>query len=143
MDGYTDEVLKKHITTAATEFYELVYDDPWLKKVFRNSAKELITAQQVDFIVQALGGPKLYTGRSPSDAHPHIYINEEMWELRENYLKQAMKKCNTPTNIQDKWLKIDNAFKKVILKDSPNELKPMFKTQELIIEPGPNIKKAV
>lgn len=48
------------------KFYELVYDDPWLKEVFKVVDQEIITRQQTDFIVGALGGEKRYCGRRAS-----------------------------------------------------------------------------
>ncbi len=126
-----------HILKVNTDFYEKVYNDPWLKDVFVNVTKEVITSQQTDFIVQVFGGPQNYCGRMPGDAHPHIYVNEEMWELREKYLKESFTINQTPEPIQTKWLKIDNSFKNQIIKKSESDVKPRFRTDDLII-----VKKA-
>lgn len=115
------------------DFYDQIYRDEWFKQVFKNIAQEVITKQQTDFIIQVFGGPQNYCGRMPGDAHPHIYIDEYMWNLRENYLKNSFSKFNVPLYISEKWLKIDNSFKQKILKKSIDELKPRFTTDEIII----------
>lgn len=75
--------LRALIASVNKEFYDRIYKDPWLSQVFRGVAQEHIERQQTDFMVGAFGGPRQYAGRSPADAHPHIFIDEEMWELRE------------------------------------------------------------
>lgn len=133
------EIWVKKITE---EFYELVYEDAWLKEVFKIITKEIITSQQIDFMVGAMGGPKRFAGRNPSDAHPHIFIDEEMWLHREKLLMQAMDRVNCPVEIREKWLKIDNAFKRQIVHTSPNDCKKRYFTDTLVIVPNPAKKAA-
>lgn len=132
------ELLKK----VNKAFYDRIYKDPWLKDVFRDVPQEKIEAQQSDFMLGALGGPEVYAGRNPRDAHPHIFVDEEMWALREKYLVEALNEVGAPADLKEKWLKIDNAFKKSILKRSPADCKGRFVTDDLIIIPNPNKKKA-
>ncbi len=124
------------------EFYDLVYQDEWLKLVFTID-QEVITNQQVDFMVGALGGEKRYGGKSPGDAHPHIYIDEQMWMRREFLLRQAMKNIGSPEEINEKWLKIDEAFKRLIISSDISEVKKRFFTDEVIIVENPAHKKAL
>jgi hemoglobin len=118
-------------------FYEKVYQDSWLGLVFKNVPIEFITTQQVDFMLGSFGGPKRYSGRSPSDAHPHIFITEEMWDRRETILKSSFQELNAPLFIQEKWLRIDQAFKKSIILASPDLCTPRFGTDEIINIPNP------
>lgn len=136
MDPHSNE-FKTLIFNINFDFYEQVYKDEWFKQVFRTVTQEVITSQQTDFIIQVFGGPANYCGRMPGDAHPHIYVDEQMWELREKYLMNAFEKNNAPTAIREKWLKIDNSFKNKILKKSYDDVTPRFTTDELII-----VKKA-
>lgn len=139
---YSNDDLKKYITDATTEFYELVYKDTWFKKIFRNIEQEIITSQQIAFMVGVMGGPKEFCGRAPKDAHPQIWINEEIWDYRETLLKEAFKKVNTPSDIQEKWLKIDEAFKSVIInKGGITECQGRWKTDPIIYEPMPEFLK--
>ena len=141
--GMNDEELFKVVSQINSLFYDKVYEDEWLSKVFAQTDIDLIKSQQTDFIVGALGGPKRYCGRSHKDAHPHIFIQEEMWSLREHYLIEAFNESNAPEWLVSMWLGIDNAFKKAILKNSPSESFGRYKTEDLIIISNPQGKKNV
>lgn len=139
----SDKELEDIILKVNDIFYDKVFEDEWLKKVFAFTDIDIIKSQQTDFILGALGGPKKYCGRSPKDAHPHIFIQEDMWLVRENYLVEAFKEAKAPLWMQEKWINIDNAFKKAILKDSPDECTGRYRTEENIIIPNPNPLKKV
>lgn len=138
----TDEELKDWITKVSTEFYERTFKHPWLKDVFAVIRQEVITSQQIDFMVQALGGPKNYAGRTPSDAHPHIFIDEEMWQVREDLLIEAFNAVNAPEELRKMWLRIDEAFKRSIVMKSPSECVPKIRNGEIIVIPNPMKKSA-
>lgn len=142
MKEVSDELLKALIRKVNDVFYDDIFEDEWLKHVFQFTDIEIIKSQQTDFMVAAFGGPKMYGGRNPKDAHPHIFIQEDMWELRESYLKEAFEKTNTPQWMRDKWLTIDNAFKAVILKKSVSECHGRYASEEVIYFPDPRKKAA-
>ena len=81
-------------------FYDKVYAHPWIGKYFAEVKQEVIEAQQVDFMAQALGGPKMYCGKFVPQAHQHMVITEELFELREQLLDEAMKEFETMTGIK-------------------------------------------
>ena len=137
MDKLSDEQLEAIIFKVSEVFYEKIFEDHWLKEVFAEVNQELITSQQSDFILGAMGGPQKYCGRSPKDAHPHIFIQEDMWNLRQKYLIEALDENHAPAWIKEKWLKIDNAFKHSILKKDVNECSGRFKTEPIINVPNP------
>lgn len=114
-------------------FYDKVYKDPWLSPMFSIIDQEIIELQQTDFMVGALGGEKKYCGRNPKDAHPHLYITEEIWQLREKYLKESFEELDITIDIRQRWLKIDEAFKRVIVKSSVDECEKRYFTDEIII----------
>lgn len=116
-------------------FYELIFNDPWLKNIFAVVEQKIITLQQTDFMVGSLGGPKKYSGRNPKDAHVHIFVDEEMWQLREKYLKEAFEKASVPLEIREKWIAIDEAFKAVILKKDISECQKRYVTDTIIYYP--------
>ena len=123
-------------------FYDRVYKDPWMSKVFAVVDQKFIESQQTDFIVGAMGGPKKYSGRAPQDAHPHIFVDEDMWNLREKFLIEALNEVKAPEWIKERWIRIDNAFKKAILKNSIDDCKKRYATEEIIYYPSPNKKVA-
>jgi len=89
-----------------------------------------------------LGGPKRFSGRNAKDAHPHIYIDEEMWQYREELLVKAMDKVALPEDLRERWLRIDEAFKRSIVMKDPSECKGRFATDEIIIVVNPHSRKA-
>lgn len=122
-------------------FYEKVYDDPWMYQYFQHTDQEFITQQQTDFILQAMGGPKNYSGRLVKNAHPHMFITDELFEAREQMLKDALAELNAPANLVEFWLKLDYSFKKVLVRNSVDECEKRFFTDEILAFPKPNSKK--
>jgi hemoglobin len=140
--SFTAAELENWISRVSHEFYELVYKDQWFKDIFKVIKQEVITSQQIDFMVGAFGGAKRYAGRTPGDAHPHIFIDEETWQYREALLVQAFENVQCPESIRSKWLKIDNAFKKQIVMTDPAQCQKRYFTDEIIIVPNPRRKVA-
>jgi hypothetical protein len=140
--SFSDELLIEYVTKAVNEFYELCYKDPWFKKIFRNIEQELISTQQIDFMVQSFGGSLMFSGRIPKDAHPHVWIDEDIWAYREKFLIEAFQKTNIPEELKVQWLRIDEAFKKVVMNTAgPEQCKGRYKTDEIIYEPMPDYLK--
>lgn len=137
-----DQNFQDWIRLISTRFYDLAYEHEWLKQVFAQVDKELINNQQIAFMIQAFGGPKTYSGRNPGDAHPHIFISEDMWQVREALLTEAHRQVGAPEEILQKWLKIDLAFKHLIVVDRPDQCEKRWFTDELIIVPDPRKKSA-
>lgn len=123
-------------------FYDKVYKHPWISQYFKNIPQEHIENQQADFMTGALGGPKKYAGRLPIPAHEHMYIDEELFELRNQLLREAIQEVGVSQELQDAWLKIDNAFKAGIVKNSRSECKKRYFTDEILDFPNPNKKAA-
>jgi hemoglobin len=143
--NYSDQELRNYVTDIATEFYSQIFENPWFKKLFVNTTQEIITNQQIDFMLGALGGPNMYGGRSPKDAHPHVWINEDIWNYREKLLLETFNKVKTPQVIQDKWLTIENAFRRAIINEGgPETCQGRYKTEAIIYEPLPeNLKRTL
>lgn len=142
MNVYESLTDKNIVFKVNERFYELVYDHKWLSNFFKQTDQEFITQQQTDFIIGAIGGPKNYSGRMVRDAHPHMFITEELFELRQELLIQAFEDVNAPDELKEAWLKIDDAFKNVIIKKDISECKKRFFTDDIIDYPNPNFKKS-
>lgn len=134
--------LEYWVKVVTEEFYEIAYKDEWLKDVFKIIDQKVITFQQIAFMIGALGGEKKFSGQSPATAHPHIYIDEEMWQRREDILLLAMKKVSCPEDLIQKWLKVDNAFKRHIVMKDPSECQKRFFSDEIVIVPNPRSRAA-
>ena len=113
-------------------FYDKIYKDPWIGKYFAQVSQEHIEKQQVDFMAEALGGPNAYYGAFVPEAHKHLMISEELFELREQYLFESFDECNASAALRERWLKIDRAFRHAVVKRSPEDCKKRFPTDEII-----------
>lgn len=96
-------------------FYDKVYDHEWLSMFFQAVTKEHIINQQTDFITPDIGGPKNYSGRLPYNAHPHMFITDEVFDLRSSSLTEALDEAGAPLELKEAWLRIDSSFRHVII----------------------------
>lgn len=102
-------------------FYGRLFDHPQLSKLFVNTPREHQENQQTDFMTFAMGGPNKYFGKEPGPAHRHLFITERVFELRHQMLRETLDACGVDKDLQAAWLKIDNAFKRQIVKSSIDE----------------------
>jgi len=113
-------------------FYEKMYADAWLGKFFAGIDQRHIENQQTDFMVMLFGGPKEYSGRMPIDAHEHIMIGEDLFAARSQLLRESLHEAGLGSSESDDWLRIDMAFKKVLIKNSNSDCKKRFFTDEIL-----------
>lgn len=113
-------------------FYDKVYKDPWLKLYFEQIPQQHIEDQQVDFMQKILGGENLYVGKAPPVAHMHIFVSEELFDLRQKLLNEAFVEARAHPKMVEKWLAIDESFKKIIVKKSPEDCQGRFKTDPVL-----------
>jgi len=128
---------RKSLITINKIFYDKVYQHPWLKLYFEEIPQQHIEDQQVDFMQKVLGGKNVYVGKAPPAAHMHIFITEELFEVRKQLLKETFKEANTHPELAKKWLMMDESFKRVLLKNSINECKGRFLTDPILAFPNP------
>jgi len=123
-------------------FYDKVYEHPWMKKFFEGIDQKHIEDQQSDFLSKALGGPNIYSGALPVAAHKHMMVTEELFELRHQMLKESLIEVGVDEESMKYWLNIDKSFKDAIVKKSTGDLQKRFFTDEFVIHPNPEDKKA-
>lgn len=119
-------------------FYDKVYEHPWIGLYFKDIKQEVIEVQQVDFMSAALGGPKVYLGKLPVAAHKHMLIKDDIFDLREQLLAEALDECGACQDLKDRWQKIDEAFRAKLVKKSFDDCEKRFKTDEFLYYPNPN-----
>jgi hemoglobin len=118
-------------------FYDRIYGHAWIGQFFSGINQSHIENQQTDFMAQLFGGPKAYSGRMPIDAHMHMFITEELFELRQTLLTASLVEAGVPEAERTDWLRLDAAFKKVILKASVEECRGRYKTDPILAPPRP------
>jgi len=119
-------------------FYDKVYAHPWLGKFFADKKQEFIELRQTQFMAEKMGGNIKYPGRDPQMAHRAFYITEELFELRTRLLVDALKEVGVADEHIARWIKIDNAFKGKIVKESiASFYATSWKYEKRIIIPKP------
>ncbi len=83
-------------------------------RVPRAGLKFRVTAM----VAQATGGPQVYTGRSMTESHAHLNINEREWRAMVTDLKATLYKFNVPDPEQGEVLAIVESLKPEIVVSS-------------------------
>ena len=123
---------KQTFTTVHKIFYDKAYAHPWLRKYFTDKPQELLETQQSDFMIQIMGGPKAYAGKTPKSAHQHMVISEELFELRAQMLSDAIKEAGIQDGLREEWLAVDAALKRAVVKTSEKECVTAYATQKIL-----------
>ena len=113
-------------------FYDKAYADPWLSKFFTDKPQEVLENQQTDFMVQLMGGPKAYGGKSPKSAHQHMVITDELFELRSQMLSDSIKEFGLNDALREEWLDADRTFKRALMKTSEAECTQSYPNQPIL-----------
>jgi hypothetical protein len=61
-----------------------------------------------------------------------MMISEELFELRQKYLSEALNEAKASVELTDRWLTIDEAFKRAIVKKSLTDCKKIFFTDDIL-----------
>ncbi len=113
-------------------FYDKAYAHPWLSKYFTDKPQELLENQQTDFMIQLMGGPKRYSGKSPKSAHQHMLISDELFELRAQLLSDSIKEAGISDALREEWLQTDATFQRALVKTSEAECIRAYPTQAIL-----------
>lgn len=117
-------------------FYDKIYAHDWLKQFFIGHNQQAIENRQTAFMAIKMGGQVTYLGKEPRMAHRHMYITQELFDIRQALLRESLEEAAVPGDLIEKWLKIDNAFKHQIIKDSIEAFyKTTWKHEKRIIIP--------
>jgi hemoglobin len=118
-------------------FYDKLYEHPWLKQFFSHVEQKTIENQQTDFMVSNMGGGKIYSGALPKNGHKHMFVTDELFDLRAEILKVSLAECGVQEDLAERWLRIDGAFRKSIVKQDPSQCEKRYFTDEIQIFPKP------
>lgn len=113
-------------------FYDKAYAHPWLSQYFTDKPQDILEAQQTDFMMQLMGGPKIYAGKTPKNAHQHMMINEDLFTLRAEMLSESIKEVGLADDLRKEWIAADATLKRAIVKSSEKECKKSFATQTIL-----------
>ncbi|MCH8862873.1 MAG: group 1 truncated hemoglobin [Proteobacteria bacterium] len=130
--GGRDTVVRVHDI-----LYTKLFAHPWLKAYFVNSTRSILQSQQDDFWTGLMGGPKRFGGRSPRDAHIHMYIPADAFAIRHELLGEAIDEAGVAPLFRDQWLALDDGFARAVTSKSIEDVVPRFKTDDVIIPARP------
>ena len=99
-------------------FYDKVYAHAWLKLYFEGHSQVAIENRQTTFMAMKMGGDVVYMGKDVRVAHEAMYITPELFEIRRALLDESIRETGVADDLRERWLKIDGAFMKSIVKDS-------------------------
>ncbi len=118
-------------------FYDAIYAHAWLRQFFDGIDQKVIEDQQTDFMAMAMGGPDRYCGKFPVPAHKHMFITDELFEVRHVLLERSLGDAGVAEPLRSRWLKIDGAFKTRLVKKSVDTCEGRFKTDPVVVVPKP------
>jgi len=113
-------------------FYDKAYAHSWLSKYFTDKPQELLENQQTDFMIQIMGGPKLYSGKVPKSAHQHMLITDELFELRAQLLSDSIIEAGINDELREEWIAADATFQRALVKSSEDECSRAYPTQPIL-----------
>jgi len=117
-------------------FYDKVYAHPWLGKFFVGHDQKAIENRQTLFMAAKMGSDIQYPGKEPYMSHRAMYITEELFDLRTSILRETLEDSDVPADLIERWIKIDNAFKKQIVKKNIEEFySKTWKYEQRVIIP--------
>lgn len=104
-------------------FYTKVYQDEKLKGFFINVTKRRAIEKQFSFLQSIFTGTKCYFGEHPKKAHSWMVITDELFTYRENIIKECLVEYGLSEDLIQRWIDVDDIFRKVIVKSKPNDIK--------------------
>lgn len=116
--------------------YDKIFVHPVFGVFFEGKDQTHQQDQQSDFMAMIFGGPKRYCGRMPRDAHQHLFITREMFELRQRILAKTLEECGVAPELRELWLAADRRFESQIVKDSVGDCRKRYNTDTIIVAPG-------
>lgn len=117
--------------------YTKLFAHPWLKGFFAHTNREHVESQQTKFWMSLMGGPSIYGGRSPRDAHVHLFLPAEVFAIRHKLLGDALVEAGVAPHLREKWLALDSGFERAIVNKSPDECHGRYRQEAVIIVPRP------
>ena len=99
------------------DFYTRVYADPRLSPFFKNVTKQRLIEKQYSFLKRAITGELCYFGERPRNAHHWMVISDELFDYRNELLRQTAREHGLDEAWLRRWEIIEESFRPDIVKD--------------------------
>ncbi len=113
-------------------FYDKVYEHPWLGLFFEGIDQKFIEDQQTAFMAAVMGGPKRFVGQYPKPAHKHMFVSQELFDLRNDILGDAIREADVPEDVATEWLTLDRNFENAIIKQSVDQCEQRYVFEPIV-----------
>lgn len=110
-----DQIGEDFIRKAIQEFYTRAFADMIIGHFFFGKDHDALATHQIDFTIAALGGPRLYEGRSIPDAHRAHAIRRPHFDRRRMILREVLDELGLEPRLRDAWLAQEEAFRSLIV----------------------------
>lgn len=90
------------IRGAVSVFYERLLADPALSDMWKGTDMPRLRAHQRAFLLQALGGPALYSGRDMKVAHAGLAITDEQFTLTLGHLLTSLTEVGVTADVVER-----------------------------------------
>lgn len=118
-------------------FYDEVFAHPWLGRFFEGIDQAFLEDQQTAFMAAVMGGPKRYVGQYPRPAHRHMFLTDELFDLRNRMLGEAIAAADVPAELAAEWLRLDNSFRNAVVKKTVDDCEQRYPFEPLMIIDDP------
>jgi NAD(P)H-flavin reductase/ferredoxin/truncated hemoglobin YjbI len=109
----------KLLSKILADFYNHVYDDPFLSPYFDKITKQRIIEKQYNFLCQVLTGKDVYFGERPRNAHHWMVISNELFDHRGELMASSLRRYDVPDHLIKRFCAIEGFYRKDIVKDKP------------------------
>ena len=114
-------------------FYDKLFAHPWLGKFFEGKKRWLLEEQQTEFLMGVFGGPRIYSGRGPLEAHQHMFITEEIFDIRHGLLRESLAQGKVPEHLQERWLRADQSMRRAVEKKSVDQCRGRYNNEAVMV----------
>lgn len=113
----TDLVTEDQLHAIARTFYDELYVHPRLGIFFRGINQRRQEQRLISFILMTGGEHGPIEGRYLSEAHAHMFVTPELFELRADVLEAAIRTHGHGDDVVAAWRALDDGWRSYIVKD--------------------------
>lgn len=101
------------------DFYGRVYQDPLLAPYFHGATMRRSIEKVYSFMRQVCTGDDVFFGDRPRNAHHWMVISDEIYQHRENLMRECQRRAGLAPEMTERWMAIENYYRDDIVKSEP------------------------
>lgn len=110
-----DRLGEPTIRAAVSAFYVRAFEDVFIGYFFYGKRHEELAAQQIDFTIALLGGPRRYAGRPVAPLHAGIGIRPPHFARRQRLLEDVLGEMGVEPALAAEWIALEESLRPLIL----------------------------